>query len=296
MKSLAIIIPFFKIDFFEETLRSLKNQTVGNFSVYIGNDASNDDPEALIKKYNSKGNLFYKKFDKNLGGKGKLVQQWDRCIALSQDEEWLMILADDDYISNNFVEEFYKNLEEANRNNINLMRFKMRRVSSDNQFLVDLEQQRIHAAKNYVWEDETHQRFISISENVFSRKVYEDKGFRKYPLAWRVPMMMYLDFTSMGNVLGINEAFVAIRRSDQQLSWRKDVNEYKQIAMKMFYFDVLNEYSNHFNKNQNLKFLKVYTFYSKYDNKLRKNLSQLFLEYGGIKELIIYIIKRILKK
>ena len=47
---LAIVIPYFKINFFKETLESL-NQSCKNFKIYIGNDASQDNPDALIRQY-----------------------------------------------------------------------------------------------------------------------------------------------------------------------------------------------------------------------------------------------------
>ena len=50
MKSnLAIVIPYYKIDFFAATLDSLVHQTNTNFTVYIGNDASPTNPEELIR-------------------------------------------------------------------------------------------------------------------------------------------------------------------------------------------------------------------------------------------------------
>ncbi|MBV6880931.1 glycosyltransferase family 2 protein [Epilithonimonas ginsengisoli] len=291
-KKLAIVIPFYKIDFFEETLVSLASQTNQNFNVYIGDDASPHSPEKLIEKYNKNTNFYYKRFDHNLGGKGKLSEQWERCIAISdQDEEWMMILADDDYLSTNFVEVFYRKLEHIKKSNITLLRFKMRRVSEENNFLTDLEQPILYKAQDYVWDDECHKRFISISENVFARKIYEEKKFRKYPLAWRVPMMMYMDFSNNGMVLGINDAFVAIRRSNQQLSWREDVSQYKTQAMELFYFDIINEYGYSFKKNQNLKFLKVYTYYKTDKRRFKKSLFKLYSEYGGILEVAKFYIR-----
>ncbi|MPS74413.1 MAG: glycosyltransferase family 2 protein [Chryseobacterium sp.] len=293
---LAIIIPFYKIDFFEDTLKSLADQTNQNFSVYIGSDASPDNPEALIEKYNIQNNFYYKRFDENLGGKGKLSEQWERCIGLSKDEEWLMVLADDDYLSTNFVEAFYKNLGTAKREGITLLRFKMRRVSEKNELLVDLEQPFLHPARDYVWEDEIKERFISISENVFARTIYKEKKFRKYPLAWRVPMMMYMDFTNNGNVLGINEAYVCIRKSSQQLTWRQDVNQYKTDAMELFYFDIIKEYGYAFKNHQNLKFLKVYTFYKTNKTETLQPLFQLYRKYGGLKEMLKFSLKKLIPK
>tara|TARA_B110000240_G_scaffold195891_1_gene246534 strand:+ start:1600 stop:2013 length:414 start_codon:yes stop_codon:yes gene_type:complete len=80
---LAIVIPYYKITFFEETIASLANQTNKNFKVYIGNDASPECPEALIEQYKDKFNFIYKKFETNLGSTS-LVKQWERCI----DTDW----------------------------------------------------------------------------------------------------------------------------------------------------------------------------------------------------------------
>jgi len=291
-QKLAIVIPFFKIDFFEDTLKSLANQTNPNFNVYIGNDASAADPHNLIEKYNIHHNIFYTKFAENLGGKGQLVEQWERCIALSKNEEWLVILADDDYIADNFVEEFYKASEVAAKQNSELMRFKMRRVAEDGAFLIDLEQPERYKAEDYIWDDLEQKMFISISENVFSRKMYDLKGFRRYPLAWKTDLMIYLDFANNQPILGVNSTFVAIRRSSQQITRRTDLTDHKQIALGQYYYDVLNEFTFLFKDYQNLKFLKLYTFYAR-ENRLSASLSSLYHKYGGVKELLKYRIKSI---
>lgn len=290
---LAIVIPFFKLDYFEKTLESLANQTNKNFNLYIGDDFSPETPLKLLEKYKDKINYKYKRFDDNLGGQGKLVEQWNRCISLSINEEWIMILADDDYISTNFIESFYSNLHVAIEKKINLLRFKIRQVTFDDIYISDIEHLKFKKGKEYLWEDQIHQSFISISENIFRRSVYNELGFRNYPLAWRVPFMMYLDFTKNGDVLGINDAFVAVRVSENQLTRRKDVNHYKRLAMKECYYDILIEYEKLFNKSQNLNFLKVYYYYNKEQNRMNNNFLSLFYKYGGITEASKYFIKKI---
>lgn len=95
---LAIVIPYYKIPFFEETLRSLANQTDKRFTVYIGDDASPDDPTELLQQFSDQFSWQYHRFETNMGGTS-LVRQWDRCTDLINDEEWLMILGDDDVLS-----------------------------------------------------------------------------------------------------------------------------------------------------------------------------------------------------
>lgn len=111
MKSnLAIVIPYYKFDFFKETLDSLSNQTNKNFKVYIGNDASPNHPEELLSEYQDILAITYQNFPENLGSKS-LVQQWYRCLNLVQDETWVMILGDDDVLSENVISNFYTELD-----------------------------------------------------------------------------------------------------------------------------------------------------------------------------------------
>ena len=60
---LAIVIPYYKLSFFEETLKSLADQTDKRFKVYIGNDASSENPINIFNKYKPRINLKYKKFE-----------------------------------------------------------------------------------------------------------------------------------------------------------------------------------------------------------------------------------------
>lgn len=60
---LAIIIPYYKLIFFEATLQSLVNQTDQRFRVYIGDDASPEDCTFLLGKY--KGQFYCHQFMAN---------------------------------------------------------------------------------------------------------------------------------------------------------------------------------------------------------------------------------------
>lgn len=80
MNKLAIVIPYYKIDFFEDTLISLSNQTNPKFTVYIGDDLSPHCPVNLISKYKDKLNIIYRKFEYNIGNVN-LVGQWKRCVV-----------------------------------------------------------------------------------------------------------------------------------------------------------------------------------------------------------------------
>ena len=109
--NLAIVIPAYKATFLAAALDSIAAQTCQDFTLYIGDDCSPNKLEEIVDKYRDKINLVYKRFDTNLGGKD-LVAQWERCIDLSHEEEWIWIFSDDDIMQKNCVEEFYKTIRE----------------------------------------------------------------------------------------------------------------------------------------------------------------------------------------
>src|SRR6185312_14798723 len=51
----------------------------------------------------------YTKFAKNVGGTD-LVAQWERCIDLVEEEDWIWLFSDDDIMKPNCVESFFKTL------------------------------------------------------------------------------------------------------------------------------------------------------------------------------------------
>lgn len=57
---LAIVIPYYKLTFFDETLQSRVNQKDQRFKVYIGDDASPEDWTVLLEKY--KAPFYYHQF------------------------------------------------------------------------------------------------------------------------------------------------------------------------------------------------------------------------------------------
>ena len=115
VNKLAIVIPYFKYDKFEETLSSLYNQTNQNYNVYIGDDASSHSPESIIDKFDFSHRLVYYRFNENLG-KRSLTSQWERCLKMvTGGETWIMILCDDDVLSENCVSEFYFNINKVNK-------------------------------------------------------------------------------------------------------------------------------------------------------------------------------------
>lgn len=291
---LAIIIPYYKFTFFEETLESLAKQTDKRFKVYIGDDASPENPLDLLNKYQGKFDFTYQRFDKNLGGTS-LVKQWERCISLSSNEEWLMILGDDDFLGEIVVELWYKNFELFNKKS-NVIRFASKMIVQETNKLTK-------TFTHPIWEiatDSFYRKFehltrSSLSEYIFSRESFLKFGFYDYPLAWNSDDRAWLDFSSDKPIFTINECVVFVRLSELNISGKQDNNEAKSLSVISFYRFLI------------LKKLKFYTFPQQerilrfYESEINKqrNLKQsewFFLFYFYLKYFNFYSIKKFIKR
>jgi len=291
---LAIVIPYYKLTFFEETLQSLANQTDKRFKVYIGNDASPENPSILLEKYQGKFDFEYHRFETNLGGIS-LTQQWERCIALSADEEWLMILGDDDYLSDNVVEQFYCHLKEF-QEKTNVVRFSSRTIVQDENYKATI-------CQHPVWETATdayYRKFqritrSSLSEYIFLRKKYEKYRFYNYPLAWNSDDRAWLDFSDDKPIYSINEGLVCVRLSSLNITGKRDNLALKNNSLVAFHKYIIQNKLTHFKKYDRIKIIRKYH----YELKNMKSIDSsdwLFLFKNYARNINMPVIKGFMKK
>ncbi|RKS01903.1 glycosyltransferase family 2 protein [Flavobacterium sp. 102] len=270
---LAIVIPYFKLAFFEETLASLANQTDQRFTVYIGDDASPETPKDMLAKFKDKFQWVYHRFDDNLGGKA-LVKQWERCISLTKNEEWLMILGDDDYLTDTVVEQFYAQLPQF-LSKTNLVRFA-------SQTIVEETKHKAAVCNNPIWESATDSYFrklmkisrSSLSEYVFLKSAFEKHRFYNYPLAWNSDDRAWLDFAEDKPIYSINESVVCVRLSGLNITGKKDNLPLKSNSLVAFYTFLIEKKLNYYTKYQRIKILR------KYQEELKKIRPLQFKDWG----------------
>ncbi len=291
---LAIVIPYYKLPFFADTLQSLADQTDKRFKVYVGDDASPENPANLLEKYKGKFDFVYHRFETNLGGIS-LTQQWERCIALSGREEWIMILGDDDYLGENVVQEFYKQLPEFQ------LKAKVVRFASQLVYEIDHSKSKIHT--HPVWEratDAFYRKFrrvtmSSLSEYVFSKKAYKRHGFYNYPLAWNSDDRAWLDFSQDNPIYSINEAIVYPRMSAVNITGKTDNLELKNQSTADFYYFLIQKKLKEFTKYERVKLIRRYYFELKKVKTLTIN-DTLFIFKCYIKNLNVLAMKDYFKK
>ena len=259
---LAIVIPYFKLTFFEDTLKSLANQNNKNFNVYIGDDASPQCPKYILEKYKNKINFVYKKFDRNLGS-SSLVKQWERCIDLIEDEEWIMILGDDDYLEDTVIASWYNSYHEFSEK-VNVVRFATQSL--------DVEKKTLSCLYTHpVWEKpgDAYYRNLkdltrsSLSEYIFSKQAYLKHGFRDYPLAWYSDDQAWLDFSENKYIYSINSSCLTIGVSSSSITGMNNNFDLKNKALLLFYKNNIIERLKEFPEELQVYFLKYYEIYLK---------------------------------
>jgi len=285
--TLAIVVPYFKLTFFEETLQSLADQTDQRFTVYIGDDASPENPSLLIEKYKSNFNFKYKRFNNNIGGIS-LVKQWQRCIEMSDDEEWIMILCDDDVLGESVVAEFYVSIDEVKQQNINVIRYATAVINQHSEIISKVyEHPKLEKSTDFLMRKINGGTRSSLSEFVFRKKVLQEIKFKNLPLAWYSDYLAVLECTYFEYIYTINNAMVFFRLSEINITAKKDDLLPKNIATFNYYYYILNKKSLFFDAEQieALLFKLEKTFL---DNKKNINFWLLFTK--------LYISKMYFKK
>lgn len=237
---LAIVIPYYKFAFFEATLESLASQTDKRFKVYIGDDASPENPEVLLDKFRGSFEFLYHKFETNVGGIS-LVQQWNRCIAKVKDEEWLLILGDDDVLSDNVVEEFYKNINEIKSVNSNVIRYATVVIDENGIATSQIHTHpKLETGTDFLMRKFNGGTRSSLSEYIFKKEKIDTIKFKDFPLAWSSDVLAVIEFSDHKNIFTINNATVSFRKSGLNISSQQDSIEKNNAWFKFYSYLLAN--------------------------------------------------------
>lgn len=101
-----------RAEYLPETIRSILNQTYKNFELFVINDASTDDTEAVVKDFKDR-RMTYIKNRKNLG----YIASMNKGTRLSKCE-WIMHVSDDDRMRPTMLDEMTKVLGEQENKTI----------------------------------------------------------------------------------------------------------------------------------------------------------------------------------
>lgn len=229
---LAIIIPSYRATYLRQALDSLVAQTCQDFKVYIGDDCSPQDLEAIIAPYKQWLDISYIRFDSNLGSKD-LIAQWERCVALSKTEDWFWLFSDDDVMEPQCVELFYHSLKEQPE--AKLFHFDVTVIEGNGQKTNDPHYIKEDfptylSANDFLRKRLTYSINSYIVEYVVRRDLFvQSGGYVRYPLAWCSDDATWHRLAkAAGGITTIKGARVLWRKSDSNITPDRSKNVQRQ--------------------------------------------------------------------
>lgn len=256
--SLAIVIPYYNIEFFDKTLFSLAYQTDKRFKVYIGNNNSPNSPICLIDNYKNQLDIVYKEF-KNERNPITLSEQFIQCVSLISDEEWFMILGDDDLLEQDVIADFYRYLPQIQAAQIDVVKYSTAVINKYDDLISKIYKYNLieNSIDLYVKKIRNIGR-SSLSEHIFRTSQYHKYKISVYPLAWHSDDMMILRYSDFGNIFCISDSIVLIRFSNINITGRvySYMNE-KSEASICFYSELLSRYIEKFDHTQLIIFFQM---------------------------------------
>ena len=216
--NLSIVIPAYKSTFLAAALESIAEQTCKDFTLYIGDDCSPNNLGEIVDRYRDKINLVYKRFDNNLGGKD-LVAQWERCIDMTQGEEWIWLFSDDDLMEARCVEEFYKTIKDKPQ--AGLIHFNVSCLDDATGKVSLLPVFPKFCSSKFYLDEKIRGHLISfVVEFVVRRNIFFDNGrFQNFDLAWGSDFISWVKFSdAAGGIDTCDAAKVLWRKSDENIS------------------------------------------------------------------------------
>lgn len=248
MEQIAIIIPAYKRRFLHATLKSIAEQNNNNFTLYVGDDASPEDLESVVRSYEHSIKLVYHRFAHNLG-KSDLAGHWERCINLSS-EPLIWLFSDDDIMPPNGIERVVSASQKYGTEKV----------------MFRLPLSVIDAEGNVISENPPFTSFEKISgydfllgkmgkgmhtaaiEYIFSRDVWLNSGgFVKFPMAWcsdDATWAAFADYT--GGMIALPGVSVGWRNAEgQNISNSTCFDREKLKATRLFLKWMHDRYASH---------------------------------------------------
>jgi len=253
---IAIIIPYYKSRYMNETLQSIKQQTNSNFKLYIGDDCSPHDIQPLLQNLDTdfKDRIVYHRFDTNMGSVS-LTRQWERCIALTHDEPYLWLFSDDDIMPPDAIERFYNFIEKANTP-IDVLRFDLQIVNDDSKIIRNSKAHPpFEKAENFIFRRLNGECISTACEYIFSRKTYQlNKGFVEFPLAWCSDDASWVQFGQQTGIYTIGGNPVSWRMGGFNISSDKNSTYQLKLKASILYLRFIEE-RYHFSDELKMKML-----------------------------------------
>lgn len=228
---LSILIPTYNYgEYLSQAVKSILSQSFSDFEILISDNASTDNTHHLVKELSTTDNrIGYFCQPVNIG----MVANWNWCLQNAKGEYVLFLFADDYFLSENALEALVNTLNNNQKAAIAVSRrLCVEKDGHPRMRADDLGKAGYYSAStaiNNCWR--TSANLIGEPSAVLIRKSATNRGFLG-ELKQLVDFEMWLHCLSQGDLVLLDDTFVALRQHDQQQTAlnRKD----KNIVLEMF--------------------------------------------------------------
>jgi len=234
---LAIIVPFYKLRYFRPLLEALSQQNELSFRVYVGNDASNEDPVGIIREYIDRIDVLYHRFDENIG-RTDLAAQWNRCLSLVGEERWVWVIGDDDIPSSDCVAEAINSIKLAEVVGANIVHVPGttidadgRRVGGERASLPEV----MSSAEHYLLQLRGLAMSMTLANTIYRRSALQAiGGFISFPKGWSSDHATPLAVADGGPFISLTTGWLGFRMSGENISSMIDDADEKMSGRLMY--------------------------------------------------------------
>ena len=224
--TLAIIVPAYKGRFLSEAVKSILAQTDQRFRLYVCDDQSPENLQAIINPLIAGTNHLYHKFADNMGAVS-LADQWSRCVRLTS-EPWVWVFSDDDVMEPECVAAFYAALEKY-QPDTSVYRFNTLSVDENGRVIrVNQPHPQFESPIQFAYHRLRNERLSFAPEYLFARAAFDKAGgFLPLPAAWGSDDASWMIFSGDKPIVTIPTARIRWRNSADNISGQKSTGTMK---------------------------------------------------------------------
>lgn len=290
----TFLLPAYKIEFFQEALKSILNQTYKDFKLIIQDDCSPYDLKSIVDLYSTDRRIYYYRNEENIGGKS-LVKCWNKLLGKAN-SEYIILASDDDVYDIHFLEEIDKLT--IKYSNVDLFRSRVKPILSNGQeWDLDGMYEEYGNSLYYLYQRHLNNFIRCIGCYVFKlARLNEIGGFVDFPLAWHSDDSTAL-LMSKNGIVNTNAKLFSFRHSNVNISSRKlnSKDAYLKaeatILYDYFFYDYVRQIKNMYPDSCTLK-EKLISQSIEVHNSFIFNMFRYFSSYCNCKNFLILLKKR----
>lgn len=178
----SVTIPAYKSKYLAECIDSVLAQTYADFEIVIVNDASPNDLDSIVYKYDDSRIRYYKN-EKGFGAE-HVVGNWNKCLEYAKGD-FIICMGDDDKLTPTCLEQYAELIKKYPELDVYHARFELIDENSNIHRINYIDKREEFEATYTLLENRFNNRLQYIGDHLFRTEKLRNKGgFVDLPCAW----------------------------------------------------------------------------------------------------------------